>query len=224
MSALCGFRTCQTFGPGPLVAYSLLLSALSLCPWCVVFEYGSISRFKGVFSGFWAFRVGLCFLRALRGLCGFCTRVELGGFMACGVFAFLLSFCLSPFAFRFISLLQLFVLRLVCFVMVVFLCPLALSLWLFRCGCCFLFPFGLHAKRKGAISCVLSCPVVGLLCKIWFSVLVKFVIVSVNLFGYIFIREREFVIVLPLLEKTFENTINEFPCVKLVFYALLYVV
>ena len=30
---------------GPLVVCSLLLSALSLCLWCVVFEYGSISRF-----------------------------------------------------------------------------------------------------------------------------------------------------------------------------------
>ena len=79
-----------------------------------------------------------------------CTRVELGGFTACCVFAFLLSFCLYPLAFRFISLLQLFVLRLVCFVLDVFLCPLALSLWLFGCGCCFLFPFGLYAKRKGA--------------------------------------------------------------------------
>ena len=57
--SLCGFRTCQTFGSGPLVAYSILLSALSLCLWCVVFEYGFVSRFKGVFSGFWALRVGL---------------------------------------------------------------------------------------------------------------------------------------------------------------------
>ena len=48
----------------------LLLSSLLLFPWCVVFEYGSISRFKGVFSGFWGVS------------CGFCTRVELGGFMA----------------------------------------------------------------------------------------------------------------------------------------------
>ena len=31
-----------------------------------------------------------------------------------------------------------------------FFCPLALSLWLFGCGCCFLFPYGLYAKRKGA--------------------------------------------------------------------------
>ena len=53
------------------------------------------------------------------------------------------------------------------FALVVFLCPLALSLWVFGCGCCFLFPFGLHAKRKGAkcFPCVLFCSVVG--CFIW---------------------------------------------------------
>ena len=50
--ALYGFRTCRTFGSGPLVVCSLLLSALSLCPWCVVFECGSISRFKGVLAMF----------------------------------------------------------------------------------------------------------------------------------------------------------------------------
>ena len=42
-------------------------------------EYGSISRFKRVFSGFYGVRVGLLVFGALRGLCGFCTRVELGG-------------------------------------------------------------------------------------------------------------------------------------------------
>lgn len=58
------------------------LSALSLCLWCITFEYGSISRFKGVFRGFYMFGVGLCRFGALRGLCGFCTRVELGGLEA----------------------------------------------------------------------------------------------------------------------------------------------
>ena len=56
--------------------------------------------------------VGLCCLRALRGLCGFCARVELGGLKACGVFASILSvfhllcpclvlllLCLPPFMF-----------------------------------------------------------------------------------------------------------------------------
>ena len=111
------------------------------------------------------------------------------------------------------------------FALVVFLCPLALSLWLFGCGCCFLFPFGLYAKRKGAPCwCVLSCPAVCLLCEIGLSVLVKFVFVSLNCFGYTFVGGGVFAIVLPLLEKTFKNTIDKFPCVKFVFYALIYIV
>ena len=61
---------------------------------------------------------------------------------------------------------------------------LFVSLWLFvgvLLG--FLFPFGLHAKRKGAPCwCVLSCPVVGLLCKIGFSALIKLVIIGLNVF------------------------------------------
>lgn len=85
-------------GGGPLVAYApRLLSVLPLCAWCVACKYGSICDFKGVFRGFLLFRVGLCCLGALR---GFCTRVELGGFMACGVFAsvfLLLSLCLLSF-------------------------------------------------------------------------------------------------------------------------------
>ena len=66
-----GLQDLPEVGSGPLVVCSVLLSALSLCLWCVVFEYGFISRFKGVFSAVWAFRVGLCCLGALRGLCGF---------------------------------------------------------------------------------------------------------------------------------------------------------
>ena len=37
-------------------------------------EYAFIWRFKGVFSGFLLLGVGLYWLRALRGLWGFCTR------------------------------------------------------------------------------------------------------------------------------------------------------
>ena len=66
---------------------SCLLSVISLCAWCISLKYGSISRFKGVFSGFWGFRVGLYCLGALRGLWGFCVREWLGGLKACGVFA-----------------------------------------------------------------------------------------------------------------------------------------
>ena len=64
-------RTCLNAGACPLVVCSLLLSALLLCLWCITCKYGSISRFKGVFSGFCGVRVGLCCLRALLGLCGF---------------------------------------------------------------------------------------------------------------------------------------------------------
>ena len=42
-------------------------------------EYAPISRFKGVFRGFYGAGVYLYGLRSLRGLCGFCARVELGG-------------------------------------------------------------------------------------------------------------------------------------------------
>ena len=34
---------------------------------------------RGFLEGFGGVRVGLYWLRALRGLCGFCARVELGG-------------------------------------------------------------------------------------------------------------------------------------------------
>ena len=100
--------------------------------------------------------MGLCGLRALLGLCGFCTRVELGGLKACGVFAFvflLLLLCLPPF------------------MLVVLLCSGCLSLsscivfvalwvWLL-----FPFPFRTTRKkkgRKGFAPCVLSSFVVGL--------------------------------------------------------------
>ena len=62
----------------------------------VACEICLISRFKGVFSGFWGCCVGLY---CLRGLWGFCARVELGGLKACSVFApvfrFSSSFALS---------------------------------------------------------------------------------------------------------------------------------
>ena len=156
--ALWGFRTYLNAGSGPLVVCSVLLSSLSLCPRCVTYKYGSISRFWGVFSAVWGCCVGLCCSCALRGLCGFCTRVELGGLKACGVFASL--FVLLPFFFC--SCVCLLLCWLSFFALVVFLCSLALSLWLFGCGCCFFFPYGLHAKRKGAPCwCVLSSCVVG---------------------------------------------------------------
>ena len=41
--------------------------------------------------------MGLCCLRALRGLCGFCVREWLGGLKACGVFAPIFHFFASVF-------------------------------------------------------------------------------------------------------------------------------
>ena len=129
----------------------------------VACEYGFISHFKGVFSAFWGADVCLYRLRSLRGLCGFCARVELGGLKACGVFASILS--LSPmfylFCIRFSSSSPIFE----GFAFVILCLSSCLPcLFLCHCGVCvFFFPFGLYAKRKGAPCwCVLSCPVVGL--------------------------------------------------------------
>ena len=70
--------------------------------------------------------MGLCWLGALRGLWGFCARVELGGLKDCGVFAFaflslslFLSFCPCLFVLAVLCLSSCLVL----FVLV--------SLWLF---------------------------------------------------------------------------------------------
>ena len=100
MQALWGFRTCRRW------LWSSGGAFRCFCPLCrfalgaLACKYGSISRFKGVFSAVWGFRVGLCCLGGLRGLCGFCARVELGGLKTCCVFAFvflLLSLCLLSF-------------------------------------------------------------------------------------------------------------------------------
>ena len=90
------------------VPLSLPFVPLLLCSRCVGLKYGFIWLFKGVFSGFLLFRVCLLGSGALRGLWGFCVRVRLGGFGACGVFClsfssflllsslFLLSSCSGP--------------------------------------------------------------------------------------------------------------------------------
>ena len=131
--------------------------------YCFAFQICPISRFKGVFGGFWGADVCLYGLRSLLGLCGFCARVELGGLKACGVFASILS--LSPmfylFCIRFSSSSPIFE----GFAFVILCLSSCLPcLFLCHCGVCvFFFPFGLYAKRKGAPCwCVLSCPVVGL--------------------------------------------------------------
>ena len=85
-----------------------------------------------------------------------CTRVELGGLKACGVFAPVFILLLLSFAHLLCSLPFLLSLYL----------PDRVALSLCLCGSLGVvvvsfFPFGLHAKRKGAISCVLSWCVVG---------------------------------------------------------------
>ena len=99
--------------------------------------------------------MGLYCLGALRGLCGFCVRERLGGFGACGVFAFRFRF-FSVFALLLsfgLSLCLPFVLS----------APVVVS---FRpCGSLGVVgvAFSLsdvQTKRKGAkcVTCVLSCP------------------------------------------------------------------
>ena len=137
-----------------------LLAALLLCSRCVACKYGSISRFKGVFRGFYGVRVCLCCFGALRGLCGFCARVELGGLKACRVFrlsfssfvlVFALLLCYLPIFWGFAFV-----------VLCLSSCIVFVGLWV--CFFRFFLPCGLHAKRKGAkcFPCVLSCPAVGL--------------------------------------------------------------
>ena len=135
-----------------------LLSALLLCPRCVVFEYGSISRFKGVFRGFCGACVGLCCSCALRGLCGFCARVELGGLKACGVFAPIFIFFVYVFAFFFISLPAFcpspYLLCSGCLLLVLLHCFSFSALAL-----CFLFPLRTTRKKRGRkfLRPLLSC-------------------------------------------------------------------
>ena len=100
--------------------------------------------------------MGLCGLRALRGLWGFCVRERLGGLKACGVFC--LSFSLFVPVFLSFSLclssgalpLLFSACPLACLV-----CPCVLV------GLCvFFFPFGIYAKNRGRsvlVRPLLSC-------------------------------------------------------------------
>ena len=102
-----------------------LLSVLLHCACRVACEYGSISRFKGVLRGFYGADVCLYGFGVFRGLCGFCARVELGGYMTCGVFASILS--------SFVLFLVLY------FVLYLVLLLLCLPFFLPLCSCFYLF-------------------------------------------------------------------------------------
>ena len=142
------------------------LYCIALCR--VACEYGSISRFKGVFRGFWGANVCLYGFGVLRGLWGFCARVELGGLEACGVFASILSSFVLFLVLYFVLYLVLLLLCLPFFLplcscfLCLSSCPLlVLSLFV---GRCFFFPFGLCAKKKGRsvlVRPLLSC------CGLW---------------------------------------------------------
>ena len=95
--------------------------------------------------------VGLCCIGALRGLCGVCTRVELGGFRACCVFASI--FIVLPLFFFFFAC---FPALLVLFAGLVYLCCLCGSLGVLL-G--FLFPLRTIRKKKGRnfLRPLLSC-------------------------------------------------------------------
>ena len=145
-----------------------LLSACLLCLWCIALEYGFISRFKGVFRGFCGVGVYLCGFGALRGLCGFCARVELGGLKACSVFASILSSFVLFLVLYFVLYLVLLLLCLPFFLplcscfLCLSSCPLlVLSLCLpSLCGLLlFLFPLRYIRKKKGRNSLrpLLSC-------------------------------------------------------------------
>ena len=99
------------------------------------------------------FGVGLLGLGALRGLCGFCARVELGGLKACGVFASVIPL----FAFVFLLFAYLLGLCLCCSRLVLLPALFVLvCLWVFVCV---VVSFSLtddQTKRKGAVPCVLS--------------------------------------------------------------------
>ena len=136
------FESCRASGGLAVCVPSLcpcLLSAFLLCSRRTDLKYAFISHFKAVFSGFWVLDVGLYFLRALRGLCGFCVRERLGGFGACSVFCLSFSSLVLLSCFRLLSCLA------SCLACFPALCLVFLALWLgFWCwlGCWLSFPFG----------------------------------------------------------------------------------
>ena len=131
-----------------------LLSFLSLCLWWVACKYGSISHFKGVFSVVCGACVGLFVLGVLRGLCGFCVREWLGGLKARCVFASVFILLCSCF-----YLVSSFLGLSSCPLLVLSLCGLLLGFFL---GCCFFFPYGLYAKKKGRKVLLLASSLRGL--------------------------------------------------------------
>ena len=144
---------CRRCAPAPSlwvcsVPSPCLLSACLLCLTALPFKYALISRFKGVFRGFWGADVYLYRFRVLRGLWGFCAREVFGGLEAwCVLCLYFISFAsvlsLSHPFFFFAYLLELCL----CCPWLVLLSALfvLVPLW----GLCFLFPFRTIRKKKG---------------------------------------------------------------------------
>ena len=128
------------------------LYCFALCR--VACEYGSISRFKGVLRGFWGVGVYSYGFGVLRGLCGFCARVELGGYMTCGVFASILSsfvlFC--PLLSSFLSFCSCVCLSFYLFVPAFFVCPLVLCLSSLSLWVVVSFSLTVYAQKERAQS------------------------------------------------------------------------
>lgn len=138
------------FCPPSCLVFVVLLANMPL--------FRVLKGFLGDFMGF----VCVCVVLVLCVACGaFCARVELGGLKACSVFASILSafHLLCPCLVLLLLCLLSFYALLFFFALVVFLCPLALSLWLFGCV---VVSFSLsdytqkeRAHRVGASSLVL---------------------------------------------------------------------
>ena len=168
---------CRWCAPAPSLWVCSVPFVPAFCPLScfacrVACEYGFISHFKGVFSAFWGADVCLYRLKALRGLWGFCARVQLGGFGACSVFASILS---SFVLFLVLLLLCLpFFLPLCSSFLCLSSCPL-LVLSLFVGCCCFFFPYGIQVytqkERALRVWCVLACPVVCISLSDLFNIL-----------------------------------------------------
>ena len=147
-----------------------LLSASLHCACRVACEYGSISRFKGVLRGFYGADVCLygfgVFALIVWLLCACGVRRFRGLWRVCLYFVLSCLFLVLYFVLYLVLLLLClpFFLPLCSCFLCLSSCPLlVLSLFV---GCCFFFPYGICAKRKGAkCFCVLSCPAVC--CFIW---------------------------------------------------------
>ena len=140
-----------------LVLWSCVPCLLPAFPPCFGALLANMALFRilrGFLESFMGFRVGLYCWRALRGLCGFCVREWLVGLKARCVFASVFILLCSCF-----YLVSSFLGLSSCPLLVLSLCGLLLGFFL---GCCFFFPYGLYAKKKGRKVLLLASSLRGL--------------------------------------------------------------